>query len=202
MPVSMGAETGGFKGVVPCRAACATRRNQEPPHPPSAPSPKGRRKSWERALGTGDSRFGKSRVKNSHLPVGHPRLHAYGYPAGRRKSWERALGTGDSRFGKSRVKNPCLPAAPSPSCPVGMQGGYRTAFTHPRSRLSTAGWLVTPIPVLQALLLCARMARCLSRCQSFSLSVLRLSCSCLPRARPISILTLLPFQYMAIGTIV
>ena len=30
MPVAMGAETSGFVGVVPCRAACATRRNQEP----------------------------------------------------------------------------------------------------------------------------------------------------------------------------
>ncbi len=48
--------------------------------------------------------------------------------------------------------------------------------------------------------LCERMVRCFSICQSRCFSVLRLSCSCLPRARPISTLTLLPFQYIAVGT--
>ena len=54
----------------------------------------------------------------------------------------------------------------------------------------------------QASLLCRRMTRCFSRCQSRSFAVSRLSCSCLPLARAISSLTLLPFQYIAVGTMV
>lgn len=55
---------------------------------------------------------------------------------------------------------------------------------------------------VQAALLCARIVRCFSRFQSRSFSALRLSWSCLPRARPISTLTLFFFQYTAVGTIV
>jgi len=50
--------------------------------------------------------------------------------------------------------------------------------------------------------LCERSARCLSRCQSRSFSVSRLSCDCLPRARPSSTLARLFFQYIASGTTV
>src|SRR5690606_13175088 len=52
----------------------------------------------------------------------------------------------------------------------------------------------------QASLLRWRMARCFSRCQSRSLAVSRLSCSFLPLARAFSSLTLLPLQYIAVGT--
>ena len=45
----------------------------------------------------------------------------------------------------------------------------------------------------------ARITRCFSRFQSRSFSLSRLSCSCLPRARPRSILARLFFQYMASG---
>ena len=46
----------------------------------------------------------------------------------------------------------------------------------------------------------AFIKRCLSRCQSFSFVAARLSCCCLPFAKAISHLTLLPFQYKANGT--
>lgn len=46
----------------------------------------------------------------------------------------------------------------------------------------------------------ARITRCFSRCQSRSFSASRLSCACLPRARPSSTLTLFFFQYIAVGT--
>ena len=55
---------------------------------------------------------------------------------------------------------------------------------------------------VQASLLCRRMVRCFSRAQSRSLEAWRLSWSCLPLASAISSLTLLPFQYIAVGTMV
>src|SRR5690606_20019505 len=54
----------------------------------------------------------------------------------------------------------------------------------------------------QASLLFLRMTRCFSRCQSRSRAVSRLSCFFLPLARAISSLTLLPLQYIEVGTMV
>lgn len=53
---------------------------------------------------------------------------------------------------------------------------------------------------VQASLLRWRRARCFSRCQSLSRALSRLSCSCLPLASASSSLTLLDFQYIAVGT--
>lgn len=53
---------------------------------------------------------------------------------------------------------------------------------------------------LQARRFLARIVCCFSRFQSRSFSAARLSCSCLPLARPSSTLTRLCFQYIAVGT--
>ncbi len=53
--------------------------------------------------------------------------------------------------------------------------------------------------LFQAWRFLARITRCFSRFQSRSFSLSRLSCSCLPRARPRSILARLFFQYIASG---
>jgi hypothetical protein len=55
---------------------------------------------------------------------------------------------------------------------------------------------------VQASLLWRRIVRCFSRAQSRSFEAWRLSWSCLPFASAISSFTLLPFQYIAVGTTV
>jgi hypothetical protein len=121
-------------------------------------------------------------------------------PERRRRRWRLSFAAGLTRKAApsacavSTSRPPSKPGHPRfvgnvnlPTCEV---WGARAPASSRVARFAPAG---------HASRLRCRSVRCFSRCQSRSFSLSRLSCACLPLASAISSLTLLRFQYIAVG---